>query len=374
MATPDFVNQYRDVAGWIDNGQTNQQPATETPATGLSRYANQEFTRPAILEPAGRRGRLADEPYVHGTVIEYPGLHNSPSGLIRTTNGRTVEQALRYNDDIRSGRLTGELDEDIIEPQNDPGFLDKYRNTTKQLGLRANTNNISRTAENIMKKLWLPSYYDVLSDDEKAKMKADYDKYPGESYQEYEKQWKDFADMTYKYRVRAAQVLEKMSDKEREKIYTLLNANPVEGKNALDNLIKEREAKENAQLEKLASPFIKALRGVNEGVANAINKVIKSKGSTDSSSEGSNSGTDKKSSESNSSKEEAGETIEYTYKPGDTFGQVITNLGLKTSNGLWGPNGDVEYYTKQLMDQGVWPDGVRGNIPVGTTIKLRRRK
>lgn len=68
------------------------------------------------------------------------------------------------------------------------------------------------------------------------------------------------------------------------------------------------------------------------------------------------------------------DVIEYTYKPGDTFGQVINNLGLRTTHGLWGPDGDVEYYTQQLIDQGLWPNGVRGNIPVGATIKLRRRK
>lgn len=69
--------------------------------------------------------------------------------------------------------------------------------------------------------------------------------------------------------------------------------------------------------------------------------------------------------------------ISYTYKPGDTFGQVVKNLGLGTKKGLWGDDGDVEYYTKQLEKQlwksGVWPKGSRQNIPVGTTIKLRRR-
>lgn len=72
--------------------------------------------------------------------------------------------------------------------------------------------------------------------------------------------------------------------------------------------------------------------------------------------------------------EDTGEIIEYTYKPGDTFGQVITNLGLKTDKGLWGPDGDVAYYTQQLVDQGIWEDGIPHNIPIGTTIKLRRRK
>lgn len=60
--------------------------------------------------------------------------------------------------------------------------------------------------------------------------------------------------------------------------------------------------------------------------------------------------------------------IEYTYKQGDTFGQVICNLGLKTSHGLWGADGDVAYYTEQLHQQGIY-----GNIPIGTTIKLTRR-
>lgn len=64
-------------------------------------------------------------------------------------------------------------------------------------------------------------------------------------------------------------------------------------------------------------------------------------------------------------------TVEYTYKAGDTFGQVIKNLGLETDAGLWGTDGDVAYYTKQLVDQGALDN--RGNVPIGTKIKLRRR-
>lgn len=60
--------------------------------------------------------------------------------------------------------------------------------------------------------------------------------------------------------------------------------------------------------------------------------------------------------------------VSYTYKKGDTFGQVICNLGLKTSHGLWGADGDVAYYTKQLNEQ-----GIVGNIKIGTTIKLTPR-
>lgn len=61
-------------------------------------------------------------------------------------------------------------------------------------------------------------------------------------------------------------------------------------------------------------------------------------------------------------------TVSYTYKKGDTFGQVILDLGLGTSHGLWGADGDVAYYTEQLHQQGIY-----GNIPIGTTIKLKPR-
>lgn len=63
------------------------------------------------------------------------------------------------------------------------------------------------------------------------------------------------------------------------------------------------------------------------------------------------------------------DVIEYTYKRGDTFGQVIKDLGLKTDKGLWGSDGDVAYYTKQLREQ-----GIPGMVPIGTTIRLKRRK
>ncbi len=65
------------------------------------------------------------------------------------------------------------------------------------------------------------------------------------------------------------------------------------------------------------------------------------------------------------------EIVEYTYKPGDTFGQVIKDLGLNTDAGLWGSNGDVNYYTQQLVEQGALNS--RGNVPIGTVIKLKRR-
>lgn len=62
-------------------------------------------------------------------------------------------------------------------------------------------------------------------------------------------------------------------------------------------------------------------------------------------------------------------TVSYAYKAGDTFGQVIRDLGLATNHGLWGDDGDVVYYTSQLHEQGIY-----GNIPVGATITLKPRK
>lgn len=61
--------------------------------------------------------------------------------------------------------------------------------------------------------------------------------------------------------------------------------------------------------------------------------------------------------------------VTYKYKKGDNFGKVILDLGLNTSHGLWGADGDVEYYTSQLHAQGIF-----GNIPVGKTIKLTPRE
>lgn len=64
--------------------------------------------------------------------------------------------------------------------------------------------------------------------------------------------------------------------------------------------------------------------------------------------------------------------VKYVYKQGDTFGQVICDLGLKTSHGLWGPDGDVAYYTQQLVAQGALDSN--GNVKVGTEIVLTPRK
>lgn len=70
--------------------------------------------------------------------------------------------------------------------------------------------------------------------------------------------------------------------------------------------------------------------------------------------------------------EDSEDVITYTYKPGDTFGQVLLNLGLSDGTNLWGPGGDVEYYTQQLINQDMLD--YRGNVKLGIPFKLRRRK
>ena len=59
----------------------------------------------------------------------------------------------------------------------------------------------------------------------------------------------------------------------------------------------------------------------------------------------------------------------YTYKNGDTVGQVLKDLGLDEGN-LWGDNGTVKYYTDQLWS--TQPDifDPNGNIKVGIPFYL----
>lgn len=76
---------------------------------------------------------------------------------------------------------------------------------------------------------------------------------------------------------------------------------------------------------------------------------------------------------SNASEDDS-DTVEFTLTRANDpnyrgFGQKLVDLGLATDNGLWGENGDVAYYTKQLNDQGIY-----GNLPIGKTIRLKRRK
>ena len=81
---------------------------------------------------------------------------------------------------------------------------------------------------------------------------------------------------------------------------------------------------------------------------------------------------DLKSKPKEKTKENPDDYIEFTYNPGDAFGQKILDLGIATNNGLWGDNGDVAYYTQQLIDGG-YLDG-NGNVKLGVPIRLKKRK
>lgn len=63
------------------------------------------------------------------------------------------------------------------------------------------------------------------------------------------------------------------------------------------------------------------------------------------------------------------EKVWYTYKQGDTFGQVLKDLGLDEGH-LWGDDGTVAYYTNQLWS--TQPDvfDSNGNIKIGVPFYL----
>ena len=69
-----------------------------------------------------------------------------------------------------------------------------------------------------------------------------------------------------------------------------------------------------------------------------------------------------------------GEEVTFTLTRGNDpnyrgFGQKLVDLGLATNKGLWGEDGDVAFYNKQLHDQGIY-----GNLPIGVPIKLKKRR
>ena len=66
----------------------------------------------------------------------------------------------------------------------------------------------------------------------------------------------------------------------------------------------------------------------------------------------------------------------YVYKSGDYFSKFLVEQGYSDGAHLWGADGDVNYYNKQLYDKGIlnYYDGKYwNNIPVGTEIVLEKR-
>lgn len=62
--------------------------------------------------------------------------------------------------------------------------------------------------------------------------------------------------------------------------------------------------------------------------------------------------------------------ITYSYVPGDYFSKVLVDLGLDEGN-LWGENGTVKYYTRQLIEQNVLDRN--GNVLLYTPFRLVKR-
>lgn len=95
---------------------------------------------------------------------------------------------------------------------------------------------------------------------------------------------------------------------------------------------------------------------------------------------GSNGKKNKASKKSSDDDETTDEEVTFTLTANDPkyrgFGQKLVDLGLATDNGLWGENGDVKFYEKQLADQGAIDivGDHYGNLKTGIPIKLRKRK
>ena len=62
--------------------------------------------------------------------------------------------------------------------------------------------------------------------------------------------------------------------------------------------------------------------------------------------------------------------VKYTYVKGDYFSKVLVRLGLDEGK-LWGKDGTVKFYTKQLEEQNVLDK--RGNVKIGEEFTLVRK-
>lgn len=66
----------------------------------------------------------------------------------------------------------------------------------------------------------------------------------------------------------------------------------------------------------------------------------------------------------------------YIYKPGDYFSKFLVEQGYSDGTNLWGENGDVNFYNKQLFDKGIltyYNGKYYNNIPIGTEIILEAK-
>lgn len=326
----------------------------------------------------------------------------------------------RYNMYTRQKSL-GEHGEYVpTDPTTNPDFFTNYRKVTKELGSPARAYKtkgqtlpkVDAETKAIMNKIKLPTYNEALPDSEAERYMTIHNITPRFAEEEFNKNSEEWETDNFYYKLRAAQVLKRLPKEIRDGALNNFNISAYDAKNNLDKIIEEQNKADAYTLQKgtkavgslinaISNSFINKLRESDEtrqttspadpkelaerlGNNNSFRLYSKSDYdengnlTEEAKSRGPSAWNSETTTPSGKPKEDDSEIIEYTYKPGDTFGQVIKDLGLNTDAGLWGANGDVEYYTKQLEEQlwksGVWPQGERQNIPIGTTIKLKRRK
>lgn len=291
--------------------------------------------------------------------------------------------------------------------------------------------NVDAETKAIMNRIKLPSYADAMTEGKRMELADLASKDATSAIKKYKKESDEWEEDNFYYKLRAAQALKDMPKKSQDSFLNNFDISMYDAKNELDKIVDDKnksDAKNIALAQKslglLGNKIGESLNNlllsatgqretytdkngvkhtvtVSSGPAN-LDELANSLGENDSfrlynkdeygkngeltneaKSRGPSAWNSKEASSNNEtssnsgeaqSSETSGEIIEYTYKPGDTFGQVLLNLGLSDGTNLWGENGDVAYYTQQLVDQGIWPDGRPHNIPIGTTIKLKRRR
>lgn len=325
--------------------------------------------------------------------------------------------------DPSSGLLSSPTD-----PTEKDDFFRNYRKVTKELGNASRTqdrNNISSETRSIMNRIKLPTYSDALSKEQSDRYNTIHEINPEFAERTFNEESNRWDENNFYYKLRAAQVLQKLPKEQREGILNNFNISMYDAKHELDKAIASQNQKDLETLQTLGTGIKNFVKWADNGINDTIQTLLGNRevtvdknGNTTTTTYTTEPGSLEEFAErmreaggksklstkeelleslrngSKPNKEETEEyesvtandspngdkntpvaeedIVEYTYKPGDTFGQVIKNLGLNTDAGLWGEDGDVEFYTNQLYEQGALDE--RGNIPIGTTIRLRRRK
>ena len=135
------------------------------------------------------------------------------------------------------------------------------------------------------------------------------------------------------------------------------------------------DSKSRKSLSELKEKYVKEHNGAINTAFDAFENADKYLANRDKVSTGTGGGSQSNTTDgsSDTTSEEVTFTLPRAYDPRYRgFGQKIVDLGLATNKGLWGSDGDVQFYTKQLYEQGAVDKN--GNLKIGVPIKLRRRR